>query len=625
MFSAETILYFVAALACWYLLLRALMGYAGEFAFLRQAADREARATQWLFLAPFVLLAAALLSTGGKLSYSGDWLVYYNYHLLVAESLRQGDLMHWSSTLSGGFPFAGHPESPGVSPVMLIALLLGEVVGIKVTILLLYLLMVLGIFLLARRHLGFSVRGGALLSSLALVSTVLAGRVVTAKYTNLFELLIPLVLFFYLESLHALERSKRLRAVGACAILLAMLLVQGKIGLVNTALFMTGIFVYAMVRADHAARRRILLASLAVAGLFLLLAAPKILPMLDLLRIDARYIESFERLRNHILEPRTLFMALITYGYNESGWIFNNQIIGLGVLPLGVGIYGVATGWRQNLGWLALLVIFCFIVLGDNGWIPLGYWLWHLPLFHSMEDLDRYYTFFIMLCIALLAVRGVERIVLRPVWGAGLAWGLVAAMLLPLLAYSFDLHRHAFRGTPLVPAVSRDFHFAGKSEDPRGWGMLGHDYLYALRGIGVLNGYTNLRYPSAAQARYQVEPNGTETPNPDYRGEVFLLEGEGSATLLRHTQNALQVQVRADTPVTVGINQSASPYWRVSHGQVVEPESKLLKIRLEQAGAYTLEIRNVNPWFRAGCGLGLTGVLLLLLGEVGRRRLEKGP
>ena len=129
MFSFEVILFVVCSTILWTVIFRTLTAYLPEFSFLIKANSWDDVIVQWVFWVPACLIISALLTTGNKIAYGSDWCAYFNYHQIVYDSLKNGELLHWASGLSGGYPWAGHPDQPGTTPLMLPVMLFGVVFG----------------------------------------------------------------------------------------------------------------------------------------------------------------------------------------------------------------------------------------------------------------------------------------------------------------------------------------------------------------------------------------------------------------------------------------------------------------------------------------------------------------
>lgn len=621
MFSVEIILYILCSLISFFIVVRALAFYLPVFAFLGQAREWEEIVVQWIFLAPPIVFISILLFSGNKVSYGSDWFAYFLYHQVVLDSMRDGELLHWASSIAGGFPFAGHPEQPGVSPIMLPVFLFGVVFGIKVNIAIIYVITVMGTFLFAKKYLRLGDISSAAISSLVISSTMLAARIFSQRYDTVFNLLMPAIVFLYLECLYG-ERddrgffrgNQRFWALGGSSILTAQMLNQSKFQAVTCLLIITVISLYAFIRSKQ--KMRIVVISALMATFTFAFAAPKILPMLELLQRDARYVADWGILANHSYSLESLAMALLSYKYEEIAWVFSNQIIGLGIIPLLLAIYGLIGYFRKALFWFCLCLFFTLIVLGDNSPLPLGYYIWKLPFFHSMEDMDKYFNFYIMFSIAVMAGLGLEKMRITFTWGQYTALGFSIVVITLLTLESSNIYKQAFLSELPKYNSEKEFYFVKRLPTRDKWGFFQEDYLYHLRNIGTIDSYTNIKLPNSVQPRYFIDENLNPAPNPVYKGELYTESGRGRVGIVKRSQNYLEIDVDIPQGETLVFNQNYDKYWGTSLGEIKNDGSGLLKVYIKRGGRYKIVVRNSNKRFLAGCILEV--IALIMLYPVGR-------
>lgn len=613
MFTLEIMLFIACSIFIWFVFARAMIPYLQEFHFLKNSNSWEDALIRWIFLAPVCIIISILLFSFDRIAYGSDWFAYFLYHQVVLDSIKNGELLHWSTTISGGYPFAGHPENPSTTILMIPIILFGVIFGVKVNIAIMYILCVAGTFLLARKYLHLSIFSSSVISSMIISSTLVAVRVYTQKYTNIFEFLTPLCLFLFLESLYApvsnqsFLKNQRYWALCGTSIIVAMMLYQGKLAAVVTLLFLFCIFIYALFRSQRGDRIRVLFTFTIMLIFTVLLAAPKILPMIELLQIDSRYVSDWERLRYHIYTPRTLIKALVTYKHDEIAWVFGNQIIGLGVIPLLLAFYSLFASTKKALPWFLMGIFFILIVLGDNSPFPLGYYLWHLPILHSMEDLDKYFSSYIMFSIAVLAGFGLEKIRNISFLGRNIALFTALIILTMLTVSSASIHEGSFKSVIPKFDKEKEFYFV---EKPQVTGLLNEDYLYDLQNIGTINSYVNIKYPNSAQARYKIKTDFLREKNPLYRGESYIEGGDGVVKIKGRSQNRIELSVRTTKPGILVINQNYNKYWHTSVGKILNDGSGLLKVLIEKPGEYILTVYNTNTLCLIGGILYLVAIII---------------
>lgn len=606
------------AVIAWVLIIAGIATQARHFAFVYRPTTRHEVMAQILVLVPLALVLGALLSTTHKVSLAVDWQAYYYYHALVIDALRQGELPGWVSALSGGFPFAGHPESPSLGIFTLFPFLLGAEEGVRVNIALFELLLTLGTLLVARGGMKLAPLPAAAMTAFVVSSVLMAARLFTQKYTNFFEFLIPLAVWLALIATNQGRPFVRALCLCAAAILFAAILNQGKICFVSAVMIQAGIAVRQIWR--HWPRRLEIIVLYTVLGaLILLLAAPKLLPMIELLQRDHRYVNDWTTVSaDHVFTLRKLAMALTTQKYDEIRWVGGNKMIGLGLGVLLLGFLGLARKPVAAWPWAVAALVAMLAGLGDNGPIPLGFWLWHLPAWHSMTDLDKYFGFFIMFTLTAIAAVGVDWLGER--YGWKIASATVVLILAVLLPETITANRAAFPSTPQQPLREPDFYYTARAGRH---GLLVTDYTLYLRGLGTVDGYINVKLPTGVQPRFFMDANGRTQPNPQWRGEAFVIDGEGEASVIARAQSELTVRATTSGPAIIVVNQTDDRHWQAIGAELVPDGSHVLRLSVDGAGEHVITLRNRDPNVARGAVIGLMALALMLAGVATTRMREK--
>ena len=108
-------------------------------------------------------------------------------------------------------------------------------------------------------------------------------------------------------------------------------------------------------------------------------------------------------------------------------------------------------------------------------------------------------------------------------------------------------------------------YIANRDIEPKGLVM----YLNFLQNVGSLNNYDPVHLPQYALGK---EDEG-------YKGEAYILSGEGSAEIIKFSPNRFQVKVNVNAPDRLIINQNFHPGWRVRGGRV-EPYQGLISTKI---------------------------------------------
>jgi hypothetical protein len=153
---------------------------------------------------------------------NNDWLNCRSFDVLSRRAILQdGEFPLRTHLLGGGFPIAAHPSDGSWAPTILAVLLFGDVVGVKVNLLLLFFAGAVGAWGLSRRFLGLSPPASLFAGLLFAFSGWAPSMLLVGFYHQVFYLLAPGILYLLLTSP---RRPARLLVAG---LLLCFVLQQG--------------------------------------------------------------------------------------------------------------------------------------------------------------------------------------------------------------------------------------------------------------------------------------------------------------------------------------------------------------------------------------------------------------
>ncbi|MFC1752194.1 hypothetical protein ACFL96_02225 [Thermoproteota archaeon] len=137
--------------------------------------------------------------TGDRVHLSDDMMQEYLSHGIFRESiLKYKRFPLWSPYIGGGYPLYAHPHDASmVLPLTIPVLLFGEVLGIKINILILYLLGILGVFLCSREFFSGNKFAVFLATLIYAPSVFFVNRLMSGNYNELFIFAFPFILYFY--------------------------------------------------------------------------------------------------------------------------------------------------------------------------------------------------------------------------------------------------------------------------------------------------------------------------------------------------------------------------------------------------------------------------------------------
>jgi hypothetical protein len=442
--------------------------------------------------------------------------------------------------------------------------------------------------------------------------------------------LLPWVLYFFDRAIDPSERPSRARLdVVLAAACIAVMVYGDAIYPVPHAAFL--LVVYASLLARWARSWRPMRALAAVGAIAIGLSAPKLLPLAELMRRYPRFIGSEEA-----IWPQDIFKVLTwrigdlraTTSFTNGMW--HEWGLYLGWLGLALLVAGVAMsrGRRERaLVWAAFPMVL-FVIGGFHQLTP---WrIFHLlPVFHSQHVPSRwlYPAIAILACVAVsggerwLGRAGSRRAFFEVALGvAAMAvavdMGLVARM---PIAQSF-----VSPVPPLADSIA-PFHVVHRLPPHP-------DYTPCLWDIATLPGvidnvgtlecdtYQGLHTSQRNEDGRMPGVGAWGEDDPQYRGEVYVAEGRGTARILAWTPNVVDVAVEgAEAGERVVLNQNWDPGWTADGAPAAAYEDAVASVL--RAPSQTVRFRY---WPRSlGAGLAVFGLTLAVLAAWLLRRREE--
>ena len=540
-----------------------------------------------------------------------DWDVVTSHRYLAVLSLtRYHELPGWNPYACGGFPGWAYIESGTivVSPFLPAYLLLPMPLALRVEVLGMGLLGAFGAYLLASRFVR-SMAPRVLVAALWAVNGRFALQAAAGHTWHLAYALLPLALALFED---ARQRDARPRTTVLAAVIFAWLVYAGGIYPLPHAVLTVGLYALAMAIGTRSLRPLTTLAK--VGGLGVLLASPKLLPMIDTFLKYPRLIESKE-----VLELGTFLTLLVSrdqafnsrparvaaYGWHEWGMY-------VGWAGLAVLVVGLALARRDRrakaLGLLGALLT----VLGFGAFHEGAPWtLMHayVPMFQSQHVPSRF-LYPALLVLGLVAAMGWDRWLHRASFGR--RW-LDLTLTLGVLALALDVASVAQKPMSqamwmVAPKLPAERPFSHAKQPPfnyvrRDWA--GPVYLAMLGNTGVLDCYGTPPFD---------RKGALASTDPRYRGEVEVA-GQGTAQLAQWSPNEAAITLENAAPGDVLVyNMNFDEGWSVE----LEGPSGATSLRAENRDdrlAVTLPAETTRATFTytppnlaAGLGLGVLGL-----------------
>jgi hypothetical protein len=555
-----------------------------------------------------------------------DWDQMESHRYLITKTiLRYHQFPFWNPYACGGHPNWGGFESGTtvVSPWAPFYLLLSLPHALRVEVWGMALLSAVGAWLLAGRF----TRSPAM-RALVVVGFAVNGRwtlqISTGHTWHLAYAWTPWVLYFFDRAVGAdasLGPPRRRYAVlaGAC---IAMIIYMGGIYPLPQTVLLIALYGFGLAATMRSARP--IVVGLASGVIALGLSAPKLLPVLEVLFKHPRLVDSTEVMDfgafADTLTSRDQDVFSGHGGVNQWGWHEWGMYVGWAIaLATIVGVL-FGRGLRETPAkWVGLL----FFAFAFGSFDPHAPWplLHHVPVFRSQHVPSRWmYPGILLLLVVTVSVA--ERLLRR----SGRARGWLELALVPAVAaIAWDVGTvarqpigHMFsQAMPSTPESMGPFHTdrhlpAALDYPDGGWSP--PSLTAELANQGTIECSTFVAFHDYFRDHYLGHIPGVGARGvgeTDYRGEVFVPEGIGSATVTHWTPNEVTVEVHAaQAGVHVVLNQNWDEGWSANGTRALN-WSDTVAAPLS-APEETIVFRYRPPTFLPGIG-----IFLLTCGIIG--------
>ncbi len=482
-----------------------------------------------------------------------DWDQHLFYHAVPWRTiLEYGQFPFWNPYYCGGNVLFANPQTRFLTPMFVFELIWGPVAGLRLEIWAHLIVGLVGMHVVAIHIHGLR-RWPAVLSPVVFMLSGTYAYHLAEGHTHFLSLAyVPWVYFSYHRSL------ADLRYLVLTAGLVALMIFEGGIYVTSHAALLVGLL-GALLSLQRTQWRPVAVAA-ATLALAPMLAAAKLLPMLEFLQDAPRRIASLETVPVRIilssLFSREQSWRLMFPGQDYGWWEYANYI---GVISGLLSLVGLFAAWR--LQWPLLAAGLVFLELAGGAWAPVAPWtlLHQLPVFDSYHVPSRFLYIFVF-TLSLFAGIGLSHLDrLRSRWRL-LGPLVVAVITADLLLVNSDALNATAAGRLAVPARAASFaHTTGND----------HQMFAAfLMNRGTLNCYEPVHYPIRA----------IPASAPDYRGEVFMT-GQGTAQLTSWSPNRVVAAVSGSGELT--LNQNYARGWRTVSGQRVYNRRGLVTTSVE--------------------------------------------
>ncbi len=520
------------------------------------------------FLALALLVTAPMLRNMRRWGVH-DWAQFNAYYGVPRQAIVEyGELPGWNPYYYGGNVQWGHPHDPTLSPLFVPVLIFGEVVGSKISLILVLAAGMYCMWLLARE---FSIsRPGCFFAATVWglngwhAYHFAVGH--CSHWTSLFQ---PLAVLFFLRARH-----KPAWAAAAGAVIAGMYLSGGPYPFVFASILLAVLSLF-LAGAENSLRplKAMSLSLLFAAGFSMV----KLLSTLEYMFLAIGSEPDFSGTPLWVVW-RALFDARMPMrpGYEGLPWGRWEYAAFIGYLPAALFLVGAAARRAAAWPWVATAAVFFVASLGSVS--PVDFF----ALFTVLPGLSGMHVFFrfimhVIMVVSLVGAMGIDFIRERLRQTSIASAALPVAGLLAALAAGNLVWMYYNRPVPLYSLVS--FIPAGlitdKAPEEAAELLEGHASLRpgAAPYVPVTYPQTLIVYRAFLEGErlgwgYDVSylPRAALMPeDPGYRGEVFFLDPSSPGTLeMEATLSRYSVTYSSESDGVVVLNQNYHPGWRVS-------------------------------------------------------------
>jgi hypothetical protein len=491
-----------------------------------------------------------------------DWDSAAVHRYVTVESIkRYHEGPWWHPWLCGGFAAWAYADGATnfASPLLPVYLLAPIQIALRVEVIVGVVAGLVGAYLFASRFTrSIALRG--LVVALFMFNGRWALQASVGHDWHLLFAYMPLALYFLDKSF---EPNEMRNAVYAGIVVAWMVYGGGIYPVPHTALAM-GLYAAATAAATRTWRPFTALALAGSSGIGF--AAPKLVPIMDLMRRFPRKLESVEAydLKQTLLmmtQPNPDGTGYLGYGWHEFG-------IYVGWAGTAVVLFALFFGRGPKVLPLRILGI-VFFVLGLGAFLPYAPWtlLHKLPPFSSQHVPSRFtYPAILFLAAAFAAsMRRVERSLERWPWIDLVLLVPVVVLGASLVSVATQWMGHMFYLK--APPVEHEPQFRQALSPPANY--VPPD---AWAGASMLSVYANTGFIGCYSVPERGDPKGAiASDDPSYKGEAYVLEGSGEARTVAWTPNSAEIEVRNATPGAILVyNMNYEPSWRANDAPAIE-------------------------------------------------------
>jgi len=553
-----------------------------------------------LFVAVVLIYSVPIVENWDRLG-PHDWdLNFYTHGVTYVSLAEYSQFPLWNPYVCGGMTLVGNLIMPFFPPTFLLIKLFGFAKGIRLEFIIMLFVGMMGMYYLAR-HFKVSRTAALISSSIFALNGIFPMRFAVGHFSFLYVLYVPLILLFYLRSISAFSNI-----FAAIALMVMIMFSTGFNYVVPFTFLFMGIF-SVLLSAQRQSFKPLLLCMF-FGVMSILLAAPKVLPVIDTMvkypRLTLlKYSVPLDCLYSIFIRSGQTINDVCTF--SEYKWWEYGSYIGVGGAVLCfLGIILIRKQWP-----LIVTGVFFFLMsLGNVSKYSLWTILHSFPVFNNMRIPTRMMLFFIFPFAVLAGI--VVDVLSRRLCPNKYVRNALVIILFCVLSWGYLKESANVLKDAFIPAVmKKEFNktsgFKQVFVPPQFYkqmGNVGIQFFALMDNKGLVNGYENLR----------VERNAVPDGFVDYRGEYFLENKNGDIEMEYWSPNKLSYKYDVAKDDVLVINQNYNEGWRSSTGHKLLSTNGRLSVEI-RSGRGRVEVYFLPGLFILGCIVSVAAFVALVL------------
>jgi len=511
-----------------------------------------------------------------------DWDYFYLMESASRMSISEfGEFPLWNPYKCGGMVLFSHPDSKFFTPLFFLTLIFGEIISIKIEIMLMMILGIIGMYLLSK-ELKMSQTAGIVSTLIFTLSPHFMLRVVTGNPNWLTMLLLPLTIYLFLKRRYILV-----------SLIITFIVFYG--GSYNLLFFVLALGYVGIIFSKN--KKKVIFWICMIITLSILLSAIKTVTFIDTLYLNnpRMYIKPqeasasilFDSLINRGTDPykNDFVIPGLKYLKNKKTYFFVQYNSYIGLIPLVILLGGLIIFYKKLWPLLIALVLSSFYYLGNNTVINIYQLSRILPLFSSIRNqtsIGVLIIFFSAITIGKIITFAKKKFKIPR---------LTIILLIIIIALDLIIINTGILSGVFEKYINNqypeEFKFPSYVNQSSKFG----EYGQFLQNHGQIICYET--YPIKSISKNIIDSVNIKgnpiTRNSDlFRGDVYLINNE-TTEIVKYTPNSLEIRVNTTEETTLVVNQNYHKSWKsdrpvekTNRGLIsvrVTPEDKIIRLR----------------------------------------------